>query len=238
QKPFPFLHLPRELQLQILAATPLVQATHVRIVDGKFSRDGLTHTFADLANDIFFSRNVFSIHTWRTNVVWEDKGNLEGMYSFLAGLLPQALARIRRLEILLPPVGDTSHFDGKLDWMSSWQASMQLLATHATLSSLVLTIKIGNKDQHFTRKEHFTTQEEIQILQAFQEVVRPLVRWEELKRLYVYVPYPFGSDNEGERIEVERRLEQTVMGPNYDAYCMGKPEPDAYTRPFLRDWWE
>jgi hypothetical protein len=133
QKPFPFLRLPKELQLQILAASPLVQGACVRISEGRISRDGLSHSceddsitidgeamfilrgfctntcaafrtgcsnaisatyltqlsrvgkaFADLAKEVYFSQNAFSIYTWRTNGVGEDKGNLTGMYSSTA----------------------------------------------------------------------------------------------------------------------------------------------------------
>jgi hypothetical protein len=113
---------------------------------------------------------------------------------------------------------------------------MQLLATLATLPSLALSIKIGNyqsEGQRLARKEHFTTQDELRILQAYEEVVRPLVQLQGLKLLFLYVPFPFGRVNEEARVEVERRLEQMVMGTNYDAYCVGKPDPDEYTRPFL-----
>jgi hypothetical protein len=56
QKPFPFLHLPRELQLQILAASPLVQGTCVRISERRFSTDNLSHHCKD--NRITISREL------------------------------------------------------------------------------------------------------------------------------------------------------------------------------------
>jgi hypothetical protein len=290
QKPFPFLHLPRELQLQILAASPLVQGTCVRISEGRFSTANLSHcceddritisgepiiplrgfckntcaafrtgcsnatcatyltqlscigkASAEVANDVFFSQNAFSIHTWRTNVAWDDEGNVTGIHSFLARLPSKALARIRRLDILLPPIGDASFANRQLGWTSSWQASMQLLATKATLPSLALTIKIGNyqsKHQRLARKEHFTAKDEIQMLQAYNEVVYALVQLHGLKLLFLYVPCPFGRGNEEARVQIERRLEQVVMGAGYNADLMGKPPPDEYTRPFLFDEWQ
>lgn len=286
QKPFPFLRLPRELQLQVLADSPLVQDACLCIANGKLSSSGLYHScdrnsttigaapaialrgfcgdkcaafhtgcshatcatyftqfsrlgraFADLATDVFFSQNAFRICTWHANLAWEDKGNLSGMHSFLAGLPSRALRQVRRLDILLPPIGDTSLAAGQPDW-KLWQASIQVLATKATLPSLTLTVKIGNyqcKSQRLAQKEHFTTQDERRILQVYEEVVYSLIQLQGLKLFFLYVPCPFGRDNEEARVGVERRLEQMVMGSSYDAYCMGKPQPDDYTRPFLWD---
>jgi hypothetical protein len=118
---------------------------------------------------------------------------------------------------------------------------MQLLAAKATLPSLALTIKIGNyqsKNERLARKEHMTTQDGVQILQAYEDVVRPLVQWRALKQLFLYVSYPFGRASEVARVEVERTLEQLVMGTKYDASSVGKPDPDEYTRPFLWDWYQ
>jgi hypothetical protein len=116
---------------------------------------------------------------------------------------------------------------------------MLLLATKATLPSLALTIKIGNyqsKDQRVAKNEHFTAQDGLHILQVYEEVIRPLVHLRGLKRFFLYVPYPFSRANEMARVKVEHRLEQIVMGTNYYAYHVGKPDPDEYTRPFLWDW--
>jgi hypothetical protein len=288
QQPFPFLCLPKELQLQILAASPLVQSTYVRIAKGRFSTRNLSHScqdnritisgepwiplqgfctntcaafrtgcsnatcatyftqfsrigkeFAEVAKDVFFSQNAFCIHTWHTNVAWDDEGDVTGVHTFLARLPSQALARIRRLDILLPPIGDASLASRQLEWTTSWQASMQLLATNATLPNLALTIKIGNyqsEHERLARKEHFTSNDEIQMLQAYNEVVCPLIQLHGLKSLFLYVPCPFGRGNEEARVHVERRLEQVVMGADYLADTMGKPPPDEYTRPFLFDY--
>ncbi|KAH8732663.1 hypothetical protein GQ44DRAFT_765748 [Phaeosphaeriaceae sp. PMI808] len=245
---FPFLSLPRELQLQILADTPLVQDVCVYISDGKLSRCNLTHdcdrdsitidggpaiyltrfcanryaafrtgcsnatpatyftqvshlgkAMADLAADVFFSQNTFSICTWNASLAWEDKGNLAGMYSFLARLPSYALARMRRLTVWLPPIDDTSLVSGLLDWPFR-QASIQVLATKASLPSLALTIKIENylsKSQRLAREEHSTIQDQVKILQAYEEgLVRPLIQLQGLNLLFIYIPCPFGRAKE------------------------------------------
>jgi hypothetical protein len=197
--------------------------------------------FAGLTKNVFFSQNAFSIYTWRTEVGSEDKRNVRGMYSFLAQLPPQALAQIRQLTILLPPIDNASFMNGQLEWRPFWQASMQLLAAKASLPSLALTIKIGNyqsEHERLARKEHFTAQDGVWILQAYEDVVRPLAQWRALKQLFLYVSYPFGRASEAARAEVEQRLEQLVMGATYNAYSVGKLDPDEYTRPFLWDWYQ
>jgi hypothetical protein len=283
---FPFLSLPRELQLQILADTPLVQDACIRIENGRLSRYSLTHScdddlilidgrlgleaaafcthkcaafrtgcgnatyatyltqisylgkaIADLVTDVFFSQNAFSIYTWNPSLGF-DQGNLGGMHPFLAGLPSHALGRIRQLTIWLPPIDNTSLPYNHLDW-PLWLASVRLLATKATLSSLALTIQIGNyraKRDRLARKEHFTPQDQARILRAYEEdIVRPLVQLQGLRVLFLHVPCPYGRGNEEARVQVERKLEQMVMGPDYSAYGMGKPPPDEYTRPFLHD---
>ncbi|KAF2818331.1 hypothetical protein CC86DRAFT_433903 [Ophiobolus disseminans] len=239
---FPFLSLPRELQLQILADTPLVQDACICIQDGRLSRHGLTHSsMADLVTDIVFSQNAFGIYTWNPSLGWFDQGNLGGMHSFLAGLPSHALGRIRQLTIWLPPIDTISLPYNHPDW-PLWLASVQLLATRATLSGLALTIQIGNyraKRERLARKEHFTPQDQSQILRAYEEdIVYPLMQLQGLKLLFLYVPCPFGRGNEEARVQVERRLEQVVMGADYNAYRMGKPPPNTYTRPFLFDEWQ
>jgi hypothetical protein len=284
QKSFPFHRLPRELQLQILADSSLVQEASVRIVNGKLSRYCLMHScdrarltlddsqvgltlasfctkrcaafrtgcsnaswatyftqvsllnksLADLATDVFFSYNAFSIHTWNANFVSQDNINLAGIHTFLERLSSHALGRMRRLTLLLPPISDLSLVDGLLNWRL-WQASIQVLASKATLPILSLTVEIGSywgENEGFDTRAHST----LRILQAYEkEVVRPLLQLRGLKRLFLYVPCPFGRDNEEARLQVERRLEQMVMGVDYDAYRVRKPYPDGYTRLFLRD---
>ncbi|PVI00475.1 hypothetical protein DM02DRAFT_614360 [Periconia macrospinosa] len=275
-QPFPFLSLPRELQLQVLADSPLVQDTCVRIVDGRFSDSHLQHscddkqiirgvgssvpmiafcekqcaayckgcgdathatyfaqisrlskTFADLATDVFFSRNAFSICAWRNELGLEDVGNFKGMHSFLVGLPLPALKRIRRLTILLPPVRIASLADEPLD-LTLWEASIQILATKATLHRLVLTIKIGD----YFRREPITASNEIQRVRTFREICLPLIQLRGLKRLFIYVP---GRLHELYVRKVERELEQMVMGSDYEAHLMEKPQLDNYTRPFMWD---
>jgi hypothetical protein len=290
QQTFPFLSLPRELQLQILAETPLMQDTCIRIEDGMLSRWGLTHScssdvsmidgepwitlagfctnrcaafrtgcsnatyatyftqisylgkaMADLATDVLFSQNAFSIYTWNRGKGWRDQGNLVGMHSFLAGLSSHALGRIRQLTIWLPPIDNISLPYNHLDW-PLWLASIRLLATKATLPGLALTIKIGtylDDPDRLDRKEHLTLQDQARILRAYEEdIVRPLMQLQGLKVLFLYVPCPFGRAAEEARVQVERRLEQMVMGFGYNAYRVGKPPPDDYTRPFLWDYWQ
>lgn len=287
QKPFPFLRLPRELQLQILAYSPLVQEASVYIINGKLSRHCYMHScddacltfdddevglalagfctkqcaafrtgcrnascatyfaqvslinksLADLATDVFFSYNAFRINTWNANFVSQDNINLAGMHTFLDRLSSHALGRMRRLTLLLPPVGDPSLVDISLDWRS-WQASIEVLANKATLPLLSLTVKIGSCDD-----EHvgFATRalSTVRIMQVYEEeVVRPLIQLRALKLLFLFVPCPFGRDNEEARLQVERRLEQMVMGVDYNAYSVGKPCPDDYTRPFLWDYYQ
>ncbi|KAH5253436.1 hypothetical protein HBI72_143010 [Parastagonospora nodorum] len=145
------------------------------------------------------------------------------MHTFLDRLSSHALGRMRRLTLLLPPTIDLSLVDGLLDWRL-WQASIQVLASKATLPILSLTVEIGSywsENEGFDTRAHSTPR----ILQAYEEeVVRPLLQLRGLKRLFLYA-----------RLQVERRLEQMVMGVDYDAYRVGKPYPDGYTRPFLRD---
>ncbi|KAH7386705.1 hypothetical protein DE146DRAFT_621218 [Phaeosphaeria sp. MPI-PUGE-AT-0046c] len=234
---FPFLNLPRELQLQILADSPLVQDTCIRIENGGLARYGLTHSsMADLATYVFFSQNAFSIYTWNPSLGWSDQGNLRGMHSFLARLPSHALRRIRRLTIWLPPIDSISLPYNHPDW-PLWLASVELLSTKATLSGLALTIQVGNyrvKRDRLARKIHFTPQDQAQILRAYEEdIVYPLVQLQGLKLLFLHVPCPFGRGNEEARVQVERKLEQIVMGSDYKSYSMGKSPPNGYTRPFL-----
>ncbi|KAH5008043.1 hypothetical protein HBI31_123900 [Parastagonospora nodorum] len=156
------------------------------------------------------------------------------MHTFLDRLSSHALGRMRRLTLLLPPIIDLSFVDGLLDWRL-WQASIQVLASKATLPIHSLTVEIGSywsENEGFDTRAHSTPR----ILQAYEEeVARPLLQLRGLKRLFLYVPCPFGRDNEEARLQVEPRSEQMVMGVDYDAYRVGKPYPDGYTRPFLRD---
>ncbi|KAH8692483.1 hypothetical protein GQ44DRAFT_795038 [Phaeosphaeriaceae sp. PMI808] len=157
------------------------------------------------------------------------------MYSFLAGLSSHALRRIRRLTVSFPPISD---IDEQPDW-AFWQSSIQILANKATLPSLALTVEIGDclcKHKSFAREEHFMTEKELQMLQVYEEVVRPLIQLRgRLKLLFLYVLRPFGIANEEARAEVERGLEQMVMGSGYNAYWVGKPPPDYCTCPFICD---
>jgi hypothetical protein len=282
---FPFLSLPRELQLQILTDTPLVQDACIRIRDGLLSRCNFTHScnddyiliegtpshvlaafcthkcaafrtgcsnatyatyftqisylgkaMADLATYVFFSQNAFSIYTWNPSSQWFNQGNLRGMHSFLTGLPSDALRRIRQLTIWLPPIDTTNLPYNHSDW-PLWLASVQLLATKATLPGLALTIQIGNhraERARLARNEHFTPQDQARILRAYEEdIIRPLMQLQGLKLLFLYVSCPFGRGNEEARVQVECKLEQMVMGSAYNAYCMGKPPPNDYSRPFL-----
>jgi hypothetical protein len=284
---FPFLNLPRELQLQILADTPLVQDACICVENGRLCRYGLTHScnndhvtidgtrglelaafcthkcaafrtgcgyatyaayftqvsylgkeMADLVTDVFFSQNAFSIYTWNPSLGWSDQGNLQGMHSFLAGLPSRALGRIRQLTIWLPPLDSINLPYNHPDW-PLWLASVRLLATKATLSGLALTIQVGNyrvKRERLARKDQFTPQDQARILRAYEEdIVYPLIQLQGLKLLFLHVPCPFGRGNEEARVQVERRLEQMVMGSEYNAYSMGKSPPNKYTRPFLHE---
>ncbi|CAO2647941.1 Nn.00g088630.m01.CDS01 [Neocucurbitaria sp. VM-36] len=281
--PFPFLSLPRELQLQVLDASPLVLDSHIHICAGRVARYSFPHScdeegimrseepllptacfclrhcsafrtgchpyqhayleqllgvskaLADLATEVFYARNVFAIYTWQPQTTWEDTRDLAGVFQFLSGLARHALHYLTQVTILLPPIDRASLLDTQLDW-ESWQESIHLLASQATLPRLVLSIKIGTcQGQRQGQRGHLTEEDEHQTLYVYEEIFRPLAQLARLKALFIHVPCPFGRDREKERVEIEQKLERIAMGPSYDAYRVGKPLPDDYTRPFLYD---
>lgn len=197
----------------------------------------VSKAFADVATEIFFSGNTFVIRTWQ-DPYGSQEYDLIGIKLFLQRLLPNAIRYLSRLNILLPFVNEQTLSDHAAKW-ETWSEAIDILARHAHLPRLTLTIKIGVEffpsEDEWTRRYQLTEDEINHVAQSYKILLQPLVQLRGLKALYIYIPYPFGGSKEQERRNHERKLEQMVMGANYDGYQSGKDRQCYYSRPFLYD---
>lgn len=142
---------------------------------------------------------------------------------FVRQLPLDAIPYLRSLQFVIPDLDDWLKPDTQP--ARDWAEGMDILAQHATLSRLRVTIDESlsreNQNQYMSMQEGRETDE--MAWQRDQRIVEPLLKLQGLKAVYVYLDHPmYIQGARSVRMEREKVLERRVMAPEYNSARRGK----------------
>jgi hypothetical protein len=184
----------------------------------------VSRTVNQEARRIFFSLNHFNIlpHGGRDGLAQPHE--MQTMSPFVMLLPSYAINRLRSLQFVFP------YFCGFLAEPSAataWHQSIRLLAAHADLPKLELTLdwSVGRRWPYYSEEMDL---EAWRIWESYQDDVAPVVELGKagLKDIWIHLAWPLHEYDTREkrqaRLRWERALEARVMGDKYDAETRGK----------------
>jgi hypothetical protein len=196
----------------------------------------VSHAMRRCALEIFYSRNQFVLdpQEGRRTPVHSTPERVEASL-FLRDLMPvSAIHHLRSLEIVFPPFeGDYLPSDsaGYRDWITT----ISYLAEHANLPQLTLKVLMSDVygGYHLPYRRGLTRAQKVTVLRMYACVLQPLASLKRPKDLFIDLIYPVDRYERpvskeqqklrgNEIINMERRLEEEIMGEGYDSVARGK----------------
>ena len=181
----------------------------------------MNREYRRLATLIFYSFNHFYVmpysdKTYPPREAWKCP-------PFVRQLPLDAIPYLRSLQFVIPDLNDWLKPDTQP--ARDWAEGMDILAQHATLSRLRVTIDESlsreNQNQYMSLQGGRETDE--MAWQRDQRIVEPLLKLQGLKDVYVYLDHPmYIQGAKSVRMEREKVLERRVMAPEYDSARRGK----------------
>jgi hypothetical protein len=192
------------------------------------------------ALDIFYSSNRFIIKSCNKSYKSPrlPAGRIEASL-FLQGLVPTyTIHRLRSIEVVFSPF--------EINYLSSaryndWLSTISHLAKHANLPNLTLKIRTtrGREGCYNSgyQSRWFTENQKERVLRMYRRLLTPLDELKGLGDLFLHLEWPLDRyllalfrttevrEHQGdELVEMERMLEQRVMGEQYDSHARGKDQ--------------
>ena len=184
----------------------------------------VSRTVNQEAHRIFFSLNHFNIlpHGGRDRLAQLYK--TQTMSPFVMLLPSYAINRLRSLQFVFPY---SCSFLAEPSLATAWHQSIRLLAAHADLPKLELTLdwSVGRKWPYYSEEMDL---EAWRIWESYQNDVAPVMELGKagLKDIWIHLAWPLHEYDTREKrqskLRWERELEARVMGDKYDAEARGK----------------
>ncbi|KAJ3530326.1 hypothetical protein NM208_g9374 [Fusarium decemcellulare] len=213
---------------------------------------GVSRQFREVAQDVFYAHTSFEVYGWKefwitplfpSSNADQDRSAPHCFRNFLRRLGPSTVRRMKKLDIIFPPIETTYLTPEHRSW-SMWLETLEILYTEADLPRLELTVTIARhiyppdeEGDDWGKFARVTEQEELEMLEAYKQIFRPMKRLYGLKNLFIHLPWPFRKGMENVRRANERMIEQSVMGELYDSTKYGKPPKTFWSQPGFIDWW-
>ncbi|KAI5459661.1 hypothetical protein BGZ63DRAFT_388461 [Mariannaea sp. PMI_226] len=151
--------------------------------------------------------------------------------SLLRDFGPDAVRRIRKATMVFPAMDATYLTPSRFSW-SIWLEVLELLKKNADLTNLELTVSIAMhvrpegddiQGRDWDRFDNITAEDETDMLEAYKQIFTPMKELCALKKLFVYVAWPFQHAKYSIRNQNQQMLERIIMGESYDSDKLGKP---------------
>lgn len=208
----------------------------------------VSRRFGELVKRLYFYNTTFEVLAWGTaaqarrvlsNMPLRDADTDPGRgVALFRDFLQQhagtgSLRHMTKLSLVFPPIFGTYLTLAKEAW-AIWLECIEILAGQADLPALELTICLARHrgilgPHEKTRGAWEACCAKVEGRWRFEEgfarIVEPLRRLGALKRFFVHVPWPGGSEIWAveARKGMARRLEREVMGDEYNTGALGKP---------------
>lgn len=194
----------------------------------------------DLAQAVFFARNRFVIHATGGDYLAPEKTppRLEAAI-FLSDIVPaHRLSQLKFLELVFPPF-EPDYFSAADPAREDWVRTIQSLGAKLTHSKLTLRIYLldsPNASLATDTRKYLTEEQGGVIQQTYFRLVEPLASLGLTTGLFVHAAWPWfwqKDDRTGLPLapypvelekELERKLEHSVMGDEYDSALAGKQQ--------------
>ncbi len=181
----------------------------------------MNRSYRRLATSTFYSSNHFYVmpYSYETH----PPGEVWKCPPFVRQLPPEAIPHLRSLQFVIPDLVDWLKLDTQP--ARDWAEGIDILAQHATLSRLRVTIDESlsreNQDAYMSMQEGRDMDK--MAWQRDQRIVEPFLKLQGLKDFYVYLDHPmYIQGARSVRMEREKELESRVMAPGYDSTRRGK----------------
>ena len=189
----------------------------------------VSRKFRDAATKVFYGTNSFVVTISRT-LPKSSGGNIStmsGRMRFPERFPKYAIRFIHRLIFEFNPSEIRMFGPGTAGW-ENWLDTMELLSKHSNLAILNLEIRL--EENLYAQGEYIQVIPDTDsinwMLDAYQKLVQPVTALRGLNNFFVHTNWGTSCIGDGQALdggdEVERKLEEMVMGVGYDAWFRGK----------------
>ena len=179
----------------------------------------VSHRIRQQAQYIFYSQNQFHITVDPWSLLPSPDPGISNNLQSLKPFPKDCLQHLRYIELAFTDELEAHFASPEQSGHPDWTNVLDIIAQNAPLPRLTIALKFGWEAS--CRFFGLLGNYESKNPNCYEQIVKPMARFEGLKDYFIHLSWPTGTVDEN-RKEYEQRLEKLVMGDSYDSFARGK----------------